>query len=224
MTTKGLEKAVTTNHVLPNGNADFWSAHPAAERMGGTVTETETGIFIQNADIYNFENISLDKVDIRIEKVLDDAGDFFAVIAYEPGTNEEYLYDETADTLTEAFDVLADFAPVPKYLDQWNASDLAQFGDIAEYFNNCMVITNFKWIDDDRGISSVGQLAIYAHRHRPADVASDSPDHFFSVYHTFNGGANVIDMQFTDFAELLHVVEKHSEIQEILSFDRHFNS
>lgn len=222
MTAKGLSKAATTNHVLPNGNSDFWSAHPAAERMGGTVTDTETGIFIKDADIYSFENLSLDKVDVRIEKVLDDAGDFFAVIAYEPGTNEEYLYDETADTLTEAFEVLADFAPVPKYLDQWSASDLAQFGDPAEYFNNCMVITNFKWIDDNRGISSVGQLAIYAHRVPVADLARGASDHFFSVYHTFNGGANVIDLQFSDFAELLHTVEKHSEIQEILSFDRHF--
>lgn len=224
MTAKGLSKAATTNHVLPNGNADFWSAHPAAERMGGTVTDTKTGIFIQNADIYSFENLSLDKVDIRIEKVLDDAGDFFAVIAYEPGTNEEYLYDETADTLTEAFEVLADFAPVPKYLDQWNASDLAQFGDPAEYFNNCMVITNFKWIDDNRGISSVGQLAIYAHRVPVADLARGASDHFFSVYHTFNGGANVIDLQFSDFAELLSAVEKHSEIYEILTLDRHFTA
>ena len=224
MTAKGLSKAATTNHVLPNGNADFWSAHPAAERMGGTVTETETGIFIQNADIYNFEHISLDKVDIRIDKVRHEAGDFFAVVAFEPGTDEVYVYDDSADTLTEAFEVLSDFAPAPKYLDQWNASDLAQFGDPAEYFNNCLVITNFKWIDDKRGTSSVGQLAIYAHRHRAADVAFDSPDHFFSVYHTFNGGANVIDLQFTDFAELLHTVEKHSEIQEILSFDRHFTA
>lgn len=221
MTSKRFEKAATTNHVLPNGNADFWSAHPAAERIAGTVTDTETGIFIESGDIYNFENISLDKADIRIEKVRHEDGDFFAVTVFESGTNEVYVYDDSADTLTEAFEVLADFAPVPKFLDQWNASDLAQFGDPAEYFNNCMVITNFKWVDDNRGIASVGQLAIYAHRYRAADVASDSPDFFFSVYHTFNGGANVIDLQFSTFAELLHTVEKHSEVHEILSLPRY---
>lgn len=224
MTAKRFEKTATTNHVLQNGNADFWSAHPAAERIAGTVTDTETGIFIEGGDIYNFENISLDKADIRIEKVQHEDGDFFAVTAYEDGTDEVYVYDDTADTLTEAFEVLADFAPVPKFLNEWNASDLAQFGDPAEYFNNCMVITNFKWIDDLRGIASFGQLAIYAHRYRAEDVASDSPDFFFSVYHTAPGVVNCVDMQFSSFAELLHMVEKHSEIREILSNDRHFSS
>lgn len=218
MTAKNFPKNVPTPAVLSNGNADFWSAHPAADCIGGTVTDTETGIFIERGEIYNFENISLDYADIRIEKVVDEDGSFFTVTAYEPGTNEELLYDESADTLTEAFDALADFAPVPKFLEEWNASDLAHFGDPAEYFNNCMVITNFKWIDEKRGISMVGQLAIYAHRHRRADVASTSPDFFFSVYHTTNGmGAAVIDLQFSDFNELLETVKKHSELNEVLS-------
>jgi hypothetical protein len=217
MTAKSNVKASATATVFDNGNADFWSNHQAADLIGGTVTSTETGINIAGGDIYNFEYISLDKANIRINKFVDEDGHCFIVTAHDPATDEEYLYDESSSTLTEAFDVLAGYAPVPQFLEAWNNSDLAQFGDPAEYFNNCMVITNFKWIDDERGIESVGQLAIYAHRHRPGPVYT-SRDYFFSVYHTANGGGvNCEDKQFESFASLLRGLEKHSEIELILS-------
>jgi hypothetical protein len=217
MTTREFVHRAEVVGVTLNGNADFWSAHHAADLIGGKVSDLANGLAIEEGRVYNFENLSLDDVNVFIERVEEGSDSYFTVTVRDAETSQELLFDETADTLSDAFEVLASWAPAPLPQSIWDASELAPLGDPSEIFYNCMVITNFKWVDDDRGISSVGQLAIYAHRVPVEDLVRGASDHFFSIYHTFNGGANVIDLQFTSFTELLSTVEKHSELQEIRS-------
>lgn len=211
MTNKNFTHRAEVVGETLNGNADFWSAHPAADLIGGQVQDIEKGMVIVDGRVYNFENHSLDDVHIWVERSPNEASEPFRITVREAETHEEILYDE-ADTLTEAFEILASWAPAPLFQSIWDASKLAPLGDASEIFYNGMVITNFRWIDHAMKIDSVGQLAIYAYRTPMEDLTADGPEYFYSLYHTAPGVVNADDVKFDSVLELIEYVKNHSEL------------
>lgn len=212
MTTREFTHRAEVVGETLNGNADFWSAHHAADLIGGKVSDRANGLVIEEGRIYNFENLSLDDVNVFIEHVDEGLDSYFTITVRDAETSEELLFDETAETLSDAFEVLASWAPAPLFQSVWDASELAALGDPSEIFYNCMVITNFKWVDAVKGTCARGQLAIYAHRYRFEDLTPGSPEYFYSVYHTAPGLVNAADMQFSTFDELMAGLKNYSEL------------
>lgn len=212
MTTREFVHRAEVVGTTLNGNADFWSAHDAADLIGGRVSDLTNGFAIEDGRIYNFENLSLDDVNVFVERVHDGSDTYFAITVRDATTSEELLYDESADTLSEAVEVLATWAPAPMFQEIWDASELSALGDPYEIYYNCMVITNFKWVDAVKGSTTRGQLAIYAHRHRFEDLTPDVPEYFYSVYHTAPGVVNAEDMKFDSVQKLLAGLKNYSEL------------
>jgi hypothetical protein len=189
------------NDEIDNGNANFWESLPHAERIGGTVVETHSGLMILNGWFYDYENLSLVNVDVLIEKVIDsDHGSYFTITSYLGDTDTEYHVDEDSESLTEAFESLSEHAPAPSYLEAWNSSHFAKNGAIAEEYGNVLDIENFPWRSNaypDEVISS--RLAIYVHRN--SDVR-DEHGHYFTIYAGATGFASG-DVNFSTFEELL---------------------
>lgn len=86
-----------------------WKNHPAAERIGGTVVDTDNGYFnILNGRLYDFDNREVIQVDYTITPQI---GDWIEVIAYRAGTSDEVFYDENPTTIAELFHSLEFVAP-----------------------------------------------------------------------------------------------------------------
>lgn len=212
MTTREFVHRAEVVGTTLNGNADFWSAHDTADLIGGKVSDLANGFAIEGGRLYNFTNLSLDDVNVFVERVHDGSDTYFAITVRDADTSEELLYDDAAETLSEVVEVLSTWAPAPLFQELWDASELAQLGDPSAVYYNCMVITNFKWVDAAMKTSNVGQLAIYAHRAWVNDLMAFSPDSFYSVYHTAPGRVNAEDMKFATFDELMAGLKNYSEL------------
>lgn len=196
------------SETFENGNADFWFSFSAAERIGGVVTSTETGIHIAGGNLFDFENLTLNKVDITVEKRAGDA--HYSITTVDLDNGEEIEFDEPAESLTEAFENLLIEAPAPTYLEEWNASPLAGRAGEAAVYGNVLCVPNFQFKSrnfDDEVI--LGELNIHVMRDYEFE---DTLDHYFVIYAGAAGlDYTANDATFSTFEELLETVGNHKK-------------